>query len=418
MRSFTEGPFAGVGGFVAAKREAVLHGHICFAVRGVFASDSGIVGDAVGDFASGLLQEHPTGTAPLLALSSGMESEAAVDTLIHWFEETHLSGRTTAAEAMTDSETDLDVADGSTFVAGVIGMFEEHGEYVFITAVSGNTLTIVRAFAGTTAAAVTNGTGFQRIGTAYEEGSGRPVAVANLGYPRFNYVQIFRNAWNLTGTAKALEFYTGPKVSKNRKDASLLHAEDIERALWFGRKTVGTIGNTRFSTMDGIDAMIQTNVEAAGGTTDWNDIDEFLRAIFEKNIKGKPNERIAFGGNVALSVLNQIVRIEGTMEIMAGQTEFGLDVNRWITPYGRVMIMTHPLFVENPLWTKDLRVLHPGVMKTRWLRRTFEDAYDQNGQRAGVDADFGIFTSELSMQYGLERTGGRFTGLTAGAAVP
>ena len=63
------------------------------AVKGVFTSDQGIVGDRKGDFASALLQIMPNGSAPLLALSSGMESQNASDTVITWFEENHLSGR-------------------------------------------------------------------------------------------------------------------------------------------------------------------------------------------------------------------------------------------------------------------------------------------------------------------------------------
>ena len=63
------------------------------AVKGVFASDQGIQGDRKGDFAAALLQVNPTGTAPLLALSSGMESADAADTVVIWFEENHISGR-------------------------------------------------------------------------------------------------------------------------------------------------------------------------------------------------------------------------------------------------------------------------------------------------------------------------------------
>lgn len=388
-----------------------------YAIPGVFMSDSGMVGDPVGDFASALLQEVPTGSAPLLALSSGMKSENATDTLVHWFEEQHLSGRTVFTESIDNSETGFDVADGSSFVNGVLALVEESGEYVLVTAVSGNTLTVVRGFGGTTADTATNGTGLQRITTVYEEASARPTAVANLGFPRFNYTQLFRNAWNISGTAKAVQFYTGSKVAKNKRDATLLHGEDIERALWFGVKTYGTINGNRFTTLDGLDAQITTNVVPAAATTDWDDIDDFLQDIFSKNIKGEPNERIAFCGNGVLKVLNGIARLEGLLQIEVGQTEFGLNVHRWTSPYGNISLMTHPLFNESPLWTKDLRVLHPAAMTTKWLRRTFEDACDQNGQRAGVDADFGVYTSELSLKYGVESTGGRFTGMTAAAAI-
>jgi hypothetical protein len=400
-----------------AGMSAFINPGVCFAVRGVFASDSGIVGDPIGDFAAALLQEVPTGNAPLFALSSGMSSEVATDTVVNWFEESHLSGRTTLAEALDSSETGIDLTDGSQFVAGCIAMIEETGELVFIVSIASNTATVERGFAGTTPASALISGGFQRITNAQEEGSSKPTAIANVGSPKFNYCQIFRNTWNLTGTAQAIEFYTGSKKAKNRRDASLMHGEDIERALWFGRKTVGVVNSEPFRTMDGLDAQITTNVTPAGSTTDWDDMDAFLRTIFEKNIKGKPNERLAFCGNTALSVVNAIARIEGTIQISVGQTDFGLNVNRWITPYGNVSLITHPMFVESPLWTKDIRILHPGAMKTKWLRRTNEDNYDANGSRAGVDADYGIFTSELSCIYGLEKTGGRLTGLTEGVAV-
>lgn len=390
----------------------------CSAVKGVFASDSGIVGDVKGDFAAALLNEVPMGTATLFMLSSGMESENATDTVINWFEEGHHAGRTTLAEDLDTSETGIDVADGSFIVPGRIGMIESSGEQVYVTAVTGNTLTVVRGFAGTTAAVASTGAGFQIISNAHEEASSRPVAVTYLGAPRFNYMQIFRDTWNISGTAQAVAFYTGSKLAKTKRDASMLHAEAIEKALWFGRKTVGVVNGMRFMTMDGMDAQITTNVTAAGATTNWAQLDTFLRSVFAYNIKGKPNERVAIGGNGALAVLNDIARIEGMIQINVGQTEFGLNVNRWVTPYGNISLLTHPLFNESPLWTKDLRVFHPGAVKMRWLRRTFEDQYDRNGTRAGVDADFGVFTSELSMQYMVERTGGRLTGLTAGAAIP
>jgi hypothetical protein len=385
------------------------------AVKGVFASDMSIVGDPKGDFAAALLQEVPTGSAMLLALSSGMPSKPAIDVIVHWFEEKHLSGRTQVNGAVNSTSTTTVVVDDASFlVANAICLIEATGEFVLITAVSGNSLTVIRGFGGSTAANIPDDAGFQKIGTAAEEGSQAPAAVANLGYPRFNYTQIFRNVWSVTGTTKAVQYWTGDKVAKNRADAALQHGEDIERSLWFGRMALGVVNNMPYRTMAGLDSLITTNVTAAGATTSWTQLDSFLQGVFSKNIKGKPNERIAFTGNGGLSVIQQIARLHSTVFIEAGQTEFGLNITKWITPYGNISLMTHPLFTENPLWTKDLRILHPGAVTMRWLRRTTEDAYDENGTRAGVDADYGVYTSELSLEYDLERTGGRLTGLTAG----
>jgi hypothetical protein len=387
------------------------------AIRGVFASDSAIVGNPRGDFASALLTEMPTGTAPLFALSSGMPSRNATDVVVTWFEEQHISGRTTANGATAGTTaTAIPVVDASSYPPGIVVLEEATGEYMFITNVAGNTLNVIRGFANTTATAVGNGDGFQRIGNAQEEGSSAPIAIANVGNPLFNYCQIFRNTWQITGTAQAVEYHTGSQQAHNSRDAALFHGEDIERAMWFGKKVIGIQNGQPFRMMDGLDSLITTNITVAGGTTNWTQLDAFLQAIFSKNIKGKPNERIAFTGNAGLSVINQIARLNSTTYIYPGQKEFGINISKWVTPFGDISLMTHPLFTENPKWTKDLRILHPGAIDIRYLRRTHEDRYDSDGTRAGVDADYGVFTTELSIQYGVQKTGGRLTGLTAGAA--
>ena len=383
------------------------------AVKGVFASDSGIAGDRKGDFASALLQTQPTGSAPLLALTAGMETADASDTVVTWFEENHISGRINVTNN-AGTATTLVVDDASVVVVGTIFLLEATGEYVFVTAVAGTSLTVDRGFAGTTAQAL-DGSGtpepIQRIGTAHEEGSAKPTAIANLGFPRFNYMQIFRNAWDVTGTARAVENHTGNVVAKNRKDAGIFHSEDIEKSLWFSKKSIGVKNNNAFRTMDGIVSQITTNVETQSTNVSYTNIRDFLESVFARNIKGKPNERIAFCGNTVLGVIDTLAMTHTNMNVVPGTTEFGMKVRKWMTPFGDISLMTHPLFNESPLWTKDLHVLHPGAMKTRYLRRTYEDTNDKTGQRAGADADFGVLTSELSVQYMAELTGGRFTGI-------
>lgn len=386
-------------------------------IQGVFASDAGIVGDRRSDFAAGLLQIMPTGTAMLFALSAGMQSAPASDVIINWFEESHISGRVTIDSFVTDGDgTGFVVSDASSFIPGVVLLEEEKSEYVLVTAVdtATNTVTVQRNIDGAGSITFVTTNHFQRIGTAHEEGSGKPTAVANLGYVKFNYTQIFRNLWSVTGTAAAVDFHTGSAIAKNKADCALYHSEDIERSMIWGKKAIGTKNGSPFRMADGMYNLISTNVTAAGATTSWNDFDDFCKTIFSKNIKGKPNERIAFTGNGGLQVINQIAMENGQMNLTAGQTSFGLAVTKMITPYGNISLMTHPLFTENPVWTKDLMILHPGAIRVRPLRKTNIEAYDQNGTRAGVDADYGVYTSEMSWELRAEITSGMLTGLTAG----
>ena len=391
------------------------------AVKGVFASDQNIVGSRKGDFASGILMTMPTGSAPLLALSSGMESVDASDTVITWFEENHLSGRINVTNNATTG-TSFVVDDASQITAGLVFLVEATGEYVYVESVSGSTATVSRGFAGTTISALDGSSTakpIQRISTAHEEGSSKPESIANLGFPRFNYMQIFRNPWDITGTARAVEFHTGDLVAKNKRDAGIYHSEDMERAMIWGRQAIGIQNGKPFRTMAGIQEQITTNVTAQVTNTTWTNIDQFLQDVFSRNVKGKPNERIAFCGNTVIATLNEIARIDGNntvLNLTTGQTDFGMKITKWMTPYGDVSLLTHPLFNESPLWTKDLMVLHPGAMRTRYLRRTKEDTNDKDGTRAGADADFGVLTTEMSVEYRAEITGGLYTGIDTAAS--
>ena len=387
------------------------------AVQGVFTSDANIVGSRPGDFAAGILKINPTGSAPMFALTAGMPSAPATDSIINWFEETKITGRTGVASFTTDGDgVGITLDDGTSYVTGTILLVQETGELLFVDSISGNTVTVTRGFAGTTATTITTSHNVQQIGTAHEEGSSRPVAVANLGVARYNLCQIFRNAWDVTGTAKVVQYHTGSIVAKNKADAANFHAENIETALIYGKKHQGTLNSKPFRTMDGLNTQISTNITTAGATTTWTQLQAFFQTVFSKNIAGKPNERIAFCGNTALAVINSIALLNATMNIAVGQTDFGLKVTNLITPFGDIKLMTHPLMVDNPVWTQELYVYHPGAIRMRYLRKTFVDAYDDDGTRAGIDSDFGVFTTEVSVEYRAELTGGQLLDLDAGAA--
>jgi hypothetical protein len=391
------------------------------AVQGVFASDQHIVGNRAGDFASGILQTQPNGSAPMLALTSGMQSAPASDTIINWFEEVHLTGRTGVASFVTDGDgVGIVVDDGSEYVAGTVLLVEETGEYLLVTTAATNTLTVTRGIGGTTATTITTSHNLQKVGNGHAEGSAMPPSIVNIGDVRFNVTQIFRNSWSVTGTVRAITYHTGNQVAKNRADCAVAHAEDIERSLLWGVYHIGTLSGQPFRLMNGLVTQAINHgatVEAQSANTKWSDLKDHLRQVFANNIKGKPNERIAFCGNSVLGVVDRLAELNGTINITPGQTEFGLNVTKIISPYGNVTLMTHPLMNENALWSKAMYTFHPGAIRMRWLRKTQIEGYDKNGSRiAGVDADQGVYTSELSVELGAAQTSGIYTGIDTAAA--
>lgn len=397
-------------------------------IQGIYLSNQGIVGDRVGDFSSAMLQINPTGTALLLALSSGMPKESASDTVVNWFEDVHQPMRSQFTASANTSVTSVTVADGSLYVPGQVILVEQTGEVLYVTATSGNTLTVIRGMGGTTPASITTAMFAQSIGNAQTESSDMPVAVTQQGVPRSNFTQIFRNAWGVSGTAKAVTFRTGSKIAKNKRDCATYHAEDIERAFLWGVKDVRTLNNRPFRMTNGIlnqisqfGGLVTTANSAApagsptAGQLSFNDFEDFMRVIFSRNVKGQPNERICFGGDVALSQFNKMARLDGAYELMKEEEVFGIRITTVVTQFGRLKIMTHPLMVENPTWQKELYVLHPGGIKKRVLRETEEENYDKSGNRiSGRDADQGVLTTEVALQVGAAQTMGIYRNITKG----
>ncbi len=393
------------------------------AVQGIFASNQGIVGERVGDFSSAMLMINPTGNTPLLGLTAGMPKENAADVAFTWFEDSHQAGRQDCVSGGTT--TTVVVADGSFYTPNTILLVEETGEHIFVTAASGNSLTVIRGLAGTSIVAIDNTMHVQKIGNAHEEASAKPTAVTQQGAPRTNYVQIFRNGWAISGTAKAVKYLTGSKLAHNKNMCATYHAEDIERSFIYGKKAITTYNGQQFRMTDGILTQIEqyggdvrsANNSSTAGNISRGDLEDWIQAIFTYNVKDQPNERVAFAGNMALKTINRMAWLDGEYSFAQSETKLGVKIVEVMTPFGTLKLMTHAMMNENPVWTHEIYALHPGAIKKRVLRDTFPENYDKHGNGiAGRDADEGAITTEAGIQVGAAKTMGIYRNLKVAVA--
>lgn len=394
------------------------------AVQGIFTSNQGIVGERLGDFSSAILVTNPTGDTPLLGLTSGMPKEQVADVAFTWFEDIHQAGRQAVVSGGTGTSVVVD--DASFYTPNSVILVEETGEHIFVTSLAGNTMTVIRGLAGTAIVSMDNTMHLQKIGNAHEEASSRPTAVTQQGAPRSNYVQIFRNGWAISGTAKAVKYLTGSKLAHNKEMCATYHAEDIERSFLWGKKTITTYNNQQFRMTDGILTQIEsyggdvrTANEGGAGKIHRGELEDWIQSLFAYNVKGKPNERLAFVGNTALKVVNRMAFLDGTYQFGQTDTKLGVKITEVVTPFGTLKLMTHAMMNENPVWSKEIYAIHPGAIKKRVLRETFPENYDKHGNGvAGVDADEGAITSEMGIQVGAARTMGIYRNLNEAVVTP
>lgn len=391
-------------------------------VRGIFASHSAIVGDRRGDLAARVLQTMPGGAAPMLALSSGMPSAPTTDTAYSWIEDAHISGNTLANGAVAGTTaTQMVVDDANIWVPNTVIMNQTTGEYMLVTSINGNTVGIMRGLAGTTPTAIGDNDVMQSIGTAFEEGGGKPTPVAQRGESRTNFVQIFKNGWAITGTATAIDYITGSQLATNRQQCLGYHAEDIERAFLWGKKDVRTVNNKQFRLTNGILAQIESygglvspaNYGSVSGHMALAGLQTFMRQIFDVRVKGLPNERIAFCGSIVLELIQNMVLKDTSYQIFANETAYGIQVTNLNFFNGSLKLVTHPLMVENSIWQHELYVLHPGLIRKRVLRDTWTEEFSASKQNNnGTDATEGYIADEMGFEVKCAQTMGIMRNIT------
>ena len=381
------------------------------AIKGIFTSDAGGLGERETALSSTILKAERGQRAMTFALSSGMMNTDTDQTAVTWYEEGLMHSRVAITNMVNPTGNAIGVQDASWMTENMVLLVEATGEYVFVLGITGNTLSVQRAIGGTPLTPIVLGgdeIALQLVGVSFEEGSERPIGVTTSPYPRSNITQIFRHAWDITGTAEAVTYRHGNRVERNKAVAGTAHAESIERSLIWGKMHHGVVNNKPQRMMDGIISQLRTNFTVAppGGLTR-RPLTDFIERVMSRNIEGQPNERLFFCGNTAVRALQEIAYSSSEYQISVSEQAFGINVQKFICPWGTISLLIHPLMNESPVWTNQIYALHPGAMEMSWLRRTSKSEEGTGGSASDLrDARSGTITSELTCKYKLEQTGG------------
>lgn len=374
-------------------------------IPGIFSSQGGINAERLDSFNSKLFRSQLAGTAPIFALSSGSAQFQLTSKIHYWFMKQPYSSKLIASAAANNIATSITVDKGAVVEPSSVIMNTKTNEYMFVSAVSGNTLTVVRGFAESTAAAVTRNDELLYLGTAKKEGSLAPNPKYRRGVPRMNYSQIFRNGWGTTRTAEHIKFITGNKATENKEDAVSMHAQDIEMALLLGRKSLNQVDSSEvLSTMDGLTSIVKNNTALAAAAT-LDSIQEWMYSNFETCPEGVPNERVVMTSLNVLYILNKLIREAGSSYYPIGTATkvYGLDVYALQLPgMQEVKILAHPLFSQTESLSKSMLIYHPGLIKIGYMT----DAEIKDATPVGMDGQANVITSELTLEYADENTGG------------
>lgn len=392
-------------------------------------ADFTVDGQRPKNWREGILALYPNGGATLTALTALMKERTVDDPEFNWFERELTNRRFQLAAGQnlnaSDNQTTVTISTSASaygsprtdvreLKAGDLLYVEQTGEIVQVSfdPTSATSLTFDRGFAGTTKTSVTvasQNPNFVVIGSAYEEGSQAPTGVQYDPSKVYNYTQIFRQTLEFTRTAMKTRLRTGDQVVQAKKDALEMLSMDMERAFILGTRSEATKNGKPIRTTDGVIARINRDfssniVSAATTGTKMTDLEGYIEQAFRFG----SDEKIGLVGNSALLAIQQIVRKNSTYFLQPMSKEYGMNIMRFTTPFGELVLKRHTLFNNNmgsgtvatnvfygmANW---LLIIDPKNIQYTMLKGS-DIAYQSQLQANGLDGEKSGYLGECAME--------------------
>jgi hypothetical protein len=364
------------------------------------------------NFREMILWRNPNGSAPLTALMSKMKTEKTDDPeFAHWEEEQN-AVRVIVNGAQTNVDTAIELTVGGlALVAGdllLVSKTEVAGydnELIEVTAVTDDTnIVVARGAAGSTNAAMAGGESLTRIGNVYGEGTNSPNVTADNPVKIKNFAQIFKTAYELTGTVQVTRARTGDPLKNDKKRTMFRHSTALEFAFMFGKafETTGANGKPK-RYVGGIREFITTNAKVYTVAATEDSVLDDIYKVFDYDAGNAGNERIVLAGNGFLNNLNKLARNSASTRINFEGTlkAYGMELQKWVLPQGTLFIRTHPLMNTHPIYTNSAFIIDPSGLVYRPLRDTKPQ---DNIQANDADTRKGQWFTEAGIEVRHEKT--------------
>lgn len=240
-------------------------------------------------------------------------------------------------------------------------------------------------------------------GSAYSEGGESAIPVNYEPTKIYNYCQIFKTAYSVTGTQLAEDgLEIGMKgLAYDKKEKFEYHGIEIEKTTLFAgerleaagadgkiqRTTMGMFPMIRTYAPDNIRSYTRETAAAYVGKAwltagkDW--VDNQLKDIFTNN-----SEVMMLGGIGVAFGMNQLNELYSTITVGPGENRMGLAFDTWITPYGKILFKTHPLMTLDTIWQNSAFVfnpdnIHPMVLRDTHSRKVTQGSANDSGTTEG-----------------------------------
>lgn len=325
-------------------------------------------------------------------------SEPVIGTTHGWYEDEVFATKSTVTVLATAAATELVVADTEAFRPKSVVQIDE--EMLLVTAVNiaDKKITVVRGYAGSTAAAIVKDAEIEALFVEGVEGADARDARYKQRQHVDNFTQIFDDSVEVTGTAQEVGQYgIGDLYGFEKAKKELEVALQLEKALISGLKYDS--GHVR--QMKGIRSFIQSNVTTATTAVDIKMLNDIAQKVYS-------NGGFAGGGQYAFMVPAKQkraisdLRLDG-LRLTQAETSRGQVVDHIVNDFG-----SFPVIMNDNLKSDELMFIDQNRVKIRPLgnRGFTHELLAKTG-----DATRGTIYGEYTLEFRQEKAHARIKGL-------
>lgn len=265
---------------------------------------------------------------------------------VEWLEDTLADMTDTLNGSITSNATTVTVTDGSLHHVGDV--VEIGTEHMWVSSLSGEVLTVTRAFSGTTGASAATAATVTRISVARLGGADasydRAFSDITAGY---NYTQIYQGDFKLSRSANQISQYGiaaefDYQAAKKVPELSIL----IEKSFFKGGRNSGSATKPR--TSGGLNAFVATNTASLSGD-----------ALTLKDLEDKVESCWSYGGKPKLVVCNSRVKrkisdiFEGYVRTSRDESRGGVVISEIETEFGVLSVVMDRWCPSDRLYVLD-----------------------------------------------------------------
>lgn len=292
------------------------------------------------DMAQDIAYLAPSET-PFTALIKNIKKEKCMSPKFEWLERDQ-EARWDAINLIAGyvaGATSIVVDNGAYFRAGMLVKVPRTGEVLLVTAIATNTLTIVRGFGETSAAALVDNDPLLIIGNTNEEFASAPGDAGGSPTSVFNYTQIFRTPFAVSNTANASATYGGKLITQEQKVHGVDHMRDMERALLFGERKEDLTGSAPKRATRGLLKFLNENVKSSAGQLSELAFNTWLQDVFAYG----ESTKTLFASPLLVSVISTWAT--GKLQtVPEAKAKYGIEVVKYISAHGQLNIIKQPNF--------------------------------------------------------------------------